>query len=157
MTKHRQGINKLVTIASILLVCLLAAGVYAWHQQSLTGNKTVIVEIKNSGSTNFKGWDLYVYADGSAMVDCSAGLQLHTSCSSASYGPSTFSANTLTSDLSKTKLDPQYTCIRSTSFGSTETLMYKNTSVSGIDCYFSTTPDASLSRDITPFLQKAHL
>jgi hypothetical protein len=156
MTKYQRGISIVVIIASILLVCLLAVGVYVWHQQNLTANETVIVEIKNSGSTNFKGWDLSVYADGSARLDC-ASPQLHYSCSSASYGPSTFSATALSDDLSKTKLELRYNCIRSASFGSVETLIYKNTSITGIDCYFSANPDASLSRDVLSLLQEAHL
>jgi hypothetical protein len=161
MRRNQKGFGVIEMLLAIVAVGLL--GFTSWHVYHLknssglsTSKPTVLAEIKNSGSTNFTSWNLILYSDDSAYLDCNNGTQAHRSCSNTSYRPRSFSSD-LQSDLAKAKLSSHYNCIRSVSFGTQETLIYKGRPTIGVDCYFSANPDSSLSKDIVPFLQKANL
>lgn len=163
MKQRQQGFSILELVIVLLCISLLViTGLYIWHHthpSSSNGSATKksLVTLKDSGSTNFTGWSITIYSDGSAGLDCDSGPQPNKSCTSTSYKPNTFPAGKLSSDLAKTNLDSDYNCIRSVSTGSTETLVYKSKSITGIDCYFSANPTSSLSKDILPYLQKSNL
>ena len=107
----------------------------------MAANRFGPVEIVNSGSTNTKPWDLVINTDGGGQVG------------SKHYPAGTFNTKQLVQDARRANLASEYSCARSTSFGSMETLKFDNKSVSGIDCY----SDAPLAEDISGVLQKANL
>lgn len=161
MRKSRRGFSLFERILILFTLGIVAiSSVYIWRNANNNkplANKKLLVALKDSGSTNFTGWKLEIYTDGSAKLNCDTGPQLNKSCTSASFRSNTFFANRLSRDLAKIHLGTQYNCIRAVSFGSSESLIYGGKSITGIDCYFSTNSTSSLSKDILPFLQNVNL
>jgi len=93
-----------------------------------------------------------MYNDGSASLECKTGPQLNKACESSQFKAGTVPAGAVARDLAAAKLDANYTCARSVSFGASETLLYDGKKVTGFDCYLSQHPNAPLSRDIVQLL-----
>jgi len=160
MSKRPYDLRTVVGLSVLALVGAIAFA--SWRARHTTSSHSTsdlssVVEIRDSGSTNFAGWDLVIYSNGDSHLNCYSGPQLHTSCNASLYKTRTISIGTLQTDLATTQLSSQYDCIRSASFGTVETLVYKNRSITGIDCYFSANPNTPLSKDLVPVLQNADL
>jgi prepilin-type N-terminal cleavage/methylation domain-containing protein len=152
MKKNQQGFGAIEVLLVIIIIGVLGfIGWYVWHRNNISDNpkgtgKSLLIEIKDLGSTNAKGWDLIIYTDGSGKV-----------VGSKDFASSTFNASQLRQSLDSTKLNSQYSCIRSASFGSVEILTYKNKVYSGIDCYIRDNPNTALYKRLSTALQKANL
>jgi len=132
-----------ITLIGIVILCLGLAGwlTMSVHHHTSTKSTTspVLMEIINSGSTNFAGWTLQVNANGSGVLSCNKGPQLNTGCRSTTFKASTFPAATLKSALADTSLaNYTDTCAYSASFGATDTLVYDGVNTPGVDCYAQT-------------------
>ncbi len=109
---------------------------------SISGaGKKVLFQIKDSGSTNTKGWYLIVYTDGSGTIG------------SKNFPAKTFDAVAIKQALDSTGLRSTYGCMRSASFGSIETLVYKSKKTTGFDCFLGN--NSPLAKNINIVLQKA--
>lgn len=147
----------MITLGIVLLLAITYWGsLLDQKKNQATTNSTslsTLAEVTNSGSTNFAGWNLTIYSDGSGRLVCDSGPQLHKACTSKTYGSSTFPA-ALKKDLANTRLSG-YTsdCMSSVSFGSVDTLKYGNMRTSGIDCY-AQTEHTPLAKDLDAVLAK---
>ena len=133
-----------------LIVMLVVAGLGLLGAQARNnhpaGDHSDLVEIRDLGSTNTKGWDLLIEKNGGGRV-----------LGGNDFASNTFNVSQLKQSLDSTKLNADYNCIRSASFGSVETLTYKNKVTTGIDCYIRENPSTALSKDLAAALQKANL
>jgi hypothetical protein len=144
------GLPEILVVISIVIVIVAGGWLVLQEQgQQGAGSGVTLVEITDAGSTNFTGWSLKLYTDGSGRLTCDSGPQLNKSCTSTSYRPGTFPAASLAHDLADTNLQSyKSACIASASFGSVETLIYNGKRTRGIDCY-AESAHTPLANDLT--------
>lgn len=152
MRKNQHGFSIIEGLLILIAVVILVfVGWYVWHRKNTnkhTGvmTKSLLIEMKDSGSTNSKGWDLLIYTDGSGKI-----------VGSKDFATNTFNVSQLKQSLDTTKLNSQYSCTRSASFGSVETLIYSGKATVGIDCYMDSVSNSTLTNQLTNALQEAGL
>jgi hypothetical protein len=157
MKKQRVFIS-IVSILAVVAVGLVAYGSYtAGHSKKPGSTSSIVkkpapkglpVEIKDSGSTNTPAWGLLINNDGSGKA---------TGKKTKNFKAGTFRATQLKHALDSTKLDAQYGCVRSASFGSVMTVVYNSKTSEGIDCYMGSNPDTTLTMLLVEAIQKAEL
>jgi len=159
--------RKLIIPGLILLFLILGTvlifGLSLWRaNDSKTGQAGVsqqtLVTIKNSGSTNSTGWSLDVYSDGSGKLHCSSGPHRYQTCHDTSYKAGSFSVQTIPNDIANAHFNQRSNgCMRSVSFGTSETLVYNNESFNDFDCYMSENSTTALTMDVSAMLRQTGL
>ncbi len=118
------------------IVLLLSAGCQKTtqptvDQTAMQQNLTTLAILNVSGSTNTVGYSINFYNDGSAIVSFQDGRKQQK------FGAATVDSKALTDllsqigDVSKIKSE---TCLKSVSFGVTETISYNNKISGDLDC-----------------------
>lgn len=119
------------------------------------------MKLHNYGSTNFPGWQLTIFSDGSGELTSRTqprrplDTKLSFKPEKLVFRAHTFNARKLAFDLDHTNLSAiSGNCVRSASFGAPETLRHDSKTVVGIDCYVMgyRTP---LSRDLVSIVLRA--
>lgn len=180
MNKNQKGFGVVEGLLILVIMGLIGfIGWYVWQSKNsvsstynnvakttntvTTTGGNILVEIKDSGSTNFAGWDLQVFTDGSGKVNLVPSGSTTANPSISISGNKKFPIKTFTADSLKQSLDSTDLssfanhCFRSASFGSTETLIYNGKTTNGIDCYMTTNPNNPLTTSLSSALKKAGL
>ena len=154
-SKHNFGWLDYVA-GVVFIVAVIAVAMLTFHHRTPTTtssgstttnntSKTALAELQDSGSTNAAGWDLIIYSDGSGKAG------------GTNFAAGTFAAGPLKQSLASTPLEAKYSCIRSVSFGTVQTLIYNGRSTVGVDCYVSANPEAGLSKNLRAAIKAARL
>ena len=148
--------------SAAVMTCSVALVGCADHESAApTRTRSLVMKLHNYGSTNFPGWQLFIYSDGSGELTSRTGPRLpHRPKPSLkperlAFRAHTFSARKLAFDLDHTNLSSiNGNCLRSASFGAVETLSHDSKSVTGIDCYIDA-GQTPLARELRSIVLRA--
>jgi len=121
---HSQ--NKIISLFIIIVIFIIFIGVFLLRQRV---SDSVFLIIRNSGSTNFPGYTLTIHYDGHG--------ELVYQNKNRTFPPKTFAtAFTLhiLNYIGSVNGIPGHSCIKSASFGSVMTIVYKNQTSGDISC-----------------------
>ncbi len=125
-------------IVIIILILLIVIGSIYVFWPVRQGNEKLLLSVENTASTNFLGYKLNIFIDGSGeiyMGDPTMGrisnVPIHT------FPKGTFNINLLDYNLTKinnVSIPPTYLCVKSVSFGTSTYLIYRGHMSGDIQC-----------------------
>lgn len=136
---YRKSI--IVPIIALAAILVVAGCAYAFSHRNASDSATSPVGgtlvIKNSGSTNTKGWNLTIESDGSGSLT-------EGGTDADSFKAGTFDTATFRTDLQKIgsmdKLQPSGQLMKSASFGTTEHATYQGKTSGDLNESYDTSP-----------------
>lgn len=158
--------NTLVIFLFIIVLIAIAilGGLYVSKQQTkkkVQSQSEQFLTITNSGSTNFAGYVIRINKDGSGLLQYMSRPSDANSNKSKIFPAKTFSINQMTSTLNQIKdvttIPIKSDCVKSASFGSKTTIMYKGKTSGDTSCMTDNASSTyqTLQSQITQIQQQA--
>lgn len=150
--QRQQGL-RMIKIGIALLV-IVGIAIYIQHQQSTTATSSqpqgkrsttnLVATVNTSGSTNTSGYQLYIYDNGGATLTCANTRNYSIHCTNKIYPAGTFQVQNLEKTLAKigdvSTVQPRSGCVKSVSFGTSQSITYNGKTSGDLSCIQSTDP-----------------